>query len=69
LGLEAKVQLAFHFWMQIHSKQLTWIFYKNIVNLFLIIFTFSYERHFWWSFLQLVIKNTYSCLNISHVLC
>jgi hypothetical protein len=35
----------------------------------LITFTFSYEGKFEWNLLQLVINNTYICLNILDVLC
>ncbi len=43
-------------------------FTKRLWNLFSF-FTFSYKRIFEWNLLQLVIKNTYSCPNRSHVLC
>jgi hypothetical protein len=36
---------------------------------FLVLFTFLYERIFEWNLLQLIIENTCSCPNISHVLC
>jgi hypothetical protein len=60
---------GFDIWVKIHSKEPTWLFKKKIVSLFLFPFIFSHERIFELNLLQLVIKNTYSCPNISFVFC
>jgi hypothetical protein len=44
-------------------------FTKGLWILLSFFFTFSYERIFEWNLLQLIIKNTYSYPNRSHILC
>jgi hypothetical protein len=55
-------------WVQIHLKELVKLHYKKIMNSFLFLVTFSYERIFEWNILQFVIKNTCSCL-LYHIFC
>jgi len=61
------VQLVYNVW--IHTKEPMGLPYKRTVGLFYFFSLFSYERIFEWNLLQLVIKNTYSHPNRSHVLC
>jgi hypothetical protein len=61
------VQLVYKVW--IPTKEPTRLLYKRTMDLFYLFSTFSYERIFEWNSLQLIIKNTYSRPNKSHVLC
>ncbi len=63
------IQLHDQVWVQVCKQEPMGLLYKRTMNPFQSFFTFSYEIFFESNLLQLVIKNTYSCLNKSHVLC